>query len=143
MRYLIALAFLAAPAHAWEAFSDGPVCVLSHDMEAASVAVTHDPRRALPYAIEVRRAEPWPLAPTFAMRFDGPGRLTISTDRHSLSDENRALTVMDRGFGNVLTGLEANFVAIAVLGNEALAIPLTGAKPEVAKFRACAQGAGV
>ncbi len=143
MRSLIALMFLASPASAWVASVDGPVCRLSHEMDAGSVEVTHDPRRALPYAIEVTSEEPWVAAPVFAMRFDGPGQLTITTDRHTLSDDAASLTVMDRGFGNVLRGLESNFVAMAVLGNFAITIPLDGAPPEVAKFRACALGAGV
>ena len=140
---LIAFLLLASPASAWVATSEGPVCRLSHEMDTGSVEVVHDPRRALPYSIEVTSDEPWTDAPVFAMRFDGPGQMTISTDRHILSDDASSLTVMDRGFGNVLAGLENNFVAMAVLGNFAITIPLKGAPPEVAKFRSCAVGAGV
>ena len=104
--------------------------------------VVHDPRRALPYSIEVTSNEPWVAAPVFAMRFDGPGQMTISTNRHMLSDDATSLTVMDRGFGNVLAGLEKNFVAMAVLGDFAITIPLDGAPPEVAKFRSCTVGIG-
>ncbi len=143
MRSLVALLLCAGPASAWVATADGPVCRLSHEMNAGSVEVVHDPRRALPYSIEVTSDEPWANAPIFAMRFDGPGQMTISTDRHMLSEDASSLTVMDRGFGNVLSGLENNFVAMAVLGNFAITIPLEGAPPEVAKFRACAVGAGV
>ena len=143
MRTLIALLALTGPASAWVATADGPVCRLSHDMSGGTVEVVHDPRRALPYSIEVTRDTPWIAAPVFAMRFDGPGQITITTDRHMLSDDSTSLTVMDRGFGNVLSGLENNFVAMAVLGNDAITIPLRDAAPEVAKFRACTVGTGV
>lgn len=109
-----------------------------------TVVVSHDPRKPLPYAIQLRRAgDPWRGSDVFAMRFDGPGRLTITTDRHQLADGNAELIVTDQGFDNVLRGIEANFIALAVLGDQALVFPLTGAAPEVAKFRACATGAGV
>ena len=142
MRSLIALLALASPATAWVASSEGPVCRLSLQLEAATVEVTHDARRALPYAIDIARTEAWTDAPVFAMRFDGMGPITITTDRHKLSEDATSLTVMARGFGNVLSGLENNFVALAVLGDFALTIPLEGAPPEVAKFRSCALATG-
>lgn len=144
MRGPIALLVLATPAAAWEAGAQGPVCFLRHTMDEAEVTVTHDPRSALPYAIElVRRDTVWDDAPSFAIRFDGPGRRTIATDRHQLSDGGAALTVTDRGFGNVLDGIAFNHVAIAVTGDQALVIPLAGAAPEVEKFRACTAAPGV
>lgn len=142
MRSLIVLLALSSPASAWVATADGPVCRLSHEMTEGTVEVVHDPRRTLPYSIEVTRDTPWVDGPVFAMRFDGPGQITITTDRHMLSDDATSLTVMDRGFGNVLSGLENNFVAMAVLGNDAITIPLRDAAPEVAKFRSCATGVG-
>ena len=144
MRSLIALVALSSPAVAWEASRDGLVCLLAHENEKGSVLVSHDPRKPLPYAIQLRQqAEAWRDSPVFAMQFDGPGRMTITTQRHQLVDGDAELVVTDAGFENVLRGLERNFVALAVLGDQALVIPLTGAAPEVARFRACAVGAGV
>lgn len=144
MRVLTALVFLATPAAAWEAGAQGPVCFLRHATDEAEVTVTHDPRNVLPYAIELaRRDTVWDVAPSFVIRFDGPAARTIATDRHLLSDGGAALTVSDRGFGNVLDGIAFNHVAIAVTGDQALVIPLAGAAPEVEKFRACTAAPGV
>ena len=144
MRFLIAFLALSSPVFAWEATRDGIVCRLSHETGTGAVLVSHDPRKPQPYAIQLRQlAGKWQDNPIFAIRFDGPGRLTITTDRHRLLDDNAELIVADSGFENVLRGLEANLVATAMLGNQALAFPLSGAAPEVARFRACALGAGV
>ena len=136
MRFALALCLLAGPLHAWE-FTADPVCTLSHETEAASVRVTHDP--AIPeYAITITRAgAAWPGGPVFAIRFDGPRGLTISTTRHRLGEAGRALTVTDRGFGNVLDGLQFNDTATALLGDAAVAFPLDGAAEPVGRFRAC------
>lgn len=135
---LIPLLLVAAPATAWEASSDGPVCRLDHELKDGNVTVSYDPRKDQPYAIDLDRQNgPWADAPVFALRFDGPGQRTISTDRHQLSDGNDRLTVTDKGFGNVLSGLATNFVAIAMLGEQSLIIPLTGAAPEVERFVNC------
>lgn len=138
-----ALAFLcfATPAAAWEASRDGPVCYLTHQTEEARVTVSHDATKAVPYAIDLTHADGWQAGPVFAIRFDGPGRRTISTDRHILND--RTLTVTDTGFGNVLDGIALNVLAIAVTGETAIVIPLAGAAPEVEKFKACAANLGV
>lgn len=134
---LALLAFcLASPAAAWD-FSPTPVCTLFHDTGTGRIEVTHDPRQAEPYAVEVTNTTPWPGGPVFALRFDGPRALTITTDRHSLSSGGTALTVTDRGFGNVLNGLEFNTTATALLGDIALPFPLDGAAPHVQAFRAC------
>lgn len=140
-----ALAFLlfATPATAWEAFSEGPVCYLTHATEDAEVVVSHDRRKPLPYAIEIDRFETWAQGPVFMIQFDGPARNTISTGRHQMDAENRKLTVTDRGFDNVLNGIERNFLAVAMTGSTATVIPLTGAAPEVEKFRNCSAAAGV
>ncbi len=139
MRYLIASILLSStPAAAWEATSDGPVCLLSHATEDAEVVVSFDPRNALPYAIDLARiGTQWGAAPVFVMRFDGSGPLTITTDRHRLSQGNERLTVTDRGFDNVLNGIAFNQIAIAMLGDDTTIIPLFGAAPEVEKFRSC------
>lgn len=128
----------AAPALAWET-RPGRVCELIHDGENAFVRVTYDPAIAQ-YAIEVRTVEPWPGGPIFAMRFDGPRGLTITTDRHIVSDGGQSLTVTDSGFDNVLNGLEFNHTATALLGDRAVPVSLDGAAPAVQEFRACAAG---
>lgn len=71
------------------------------------------------------------------MRFDGARPNTIATNRHQLGQNGAALTVIDRGFGNVLDGLEFNDTATAFTETQSVAIPLAGAAPEVRKFRTC------
>lgn len=138
MRSLAVLLCLSSPAAAWE-FSASPVCTLSHAEGGASVSVTHDPSRPQPYAIAIVLARSWDPAPVFAMRFDGGRGLIITTDRHALSDGNRRLTVSDRGFGNVLDGLEFNTSATALLGDAAVPFSLDGVAPEMRAFRACTE----
>ncbi len=129
---------VAVPAHGWE-FSPQPVCTLRHDGAEAAVEVTFDPRQAEPYAIALtRRGAPWPDGPVFTMTFEGPRALTIGTDRHRRAEGGAALTVTDRGFGNVLDGLEFGDRAVARLANASARIDLTGAAEPVAAFRACA-----
>jgi hypothetical protein len=124
------------PAHSWQAGVEGALCTLDHSGAEAEVRLTYDP--SLPeYTIAIRVAEPWPEAAVFAMRFDGPQGRMISTGRHSLSGDGLTLSVSDRGFGNVLDGLEFNEVALAASGETVIAIDLEGAAPEVAAFRAC------
>ena len=136
MRRLTLLLCLAGhPAAAWD-FTPGLPCRLSHDAAAAQVELTYDPTQPL-YTITLRRTEPWPDAPVFSLRFDGPDPLTISTTRHVLSDGGRALTVTDTGFGNVLDGLQFNRTATALIGGEEIAVPLDGAADPVAAFRLC------
>lgn len=137
MRRLAALlACLASPAGAWE-FTPLPVCTLS-EAGPVSVTVTYDPRQGEPYAITVTADAPWPEAAVFGLRFEGPRGLTISTPRHRLSEDGLSLTVTDRGFGNVLDGLEYNLAATALLGDTALRFSLDGAADPVRAFRACA-----
>jgi hypothetical protein len=137
---VLLLAATAAPA--WEARM-GAVCELTHDEAGGDVRVTYDP--AVPeYTITIRRAEgAWPEGPIFVIRFDGGRALTIQTDRHALSEGGTALTVTDRGFGNVLDGLQFNETATALLGDTALPFSLTGpepAAPAVEEFRRCTEG---
>ena len=144
MRMVLILLCLASPAAAWEASRDGPVCLLAHTAKTGDVLISHDLRKTVPYAIQLRRDDtPWINGEVFAMRFDGPMRFTITTDRHQLTDDGQELAVTDSGFENVLRGLEENFIALATLGSQSMILPLTGAAPEVAKFRSCALGAGV
>ena len=136
MRLLLLLTCLPLPALAWEAGTDGALCTLRHSEPGAQIELTHDPRGPV-YTITLSRPEAWPDSPVFALRFEGGAELTISTDRHVLSDAGRALTVTDGGFGNVLQGLAENTIATGMTGSAALAFSLDGAAPEVAAFEAC------
>lgn len=138
MRALFALALTlpAAPAAAWE-FSPSPICTLSHAAPGAEVAVTYDPRRDQAYAIAITLDAPWPDGPLFGIRYAGGRALEITTDRHVLSDGGRTLTVTDRGFGNVLDGLQFNAQATAISGDRAVTLSLDGAPDAVEAFRAC------
>jgi len=137
MRYALILALLPLPAAAWE-FRADPVCTLSHTEAGAEVTVTHDPLAAMPYTIEIRLTEGrWPDAPTFGLSYDGPAPVAIGTHLHVLSEDGRTLRVEDRGFGNVLDGLEFNERATAVSGNLSLPLSLEDAAPAVRAFRAC------
>lgn len=141
MRYLLCLFLSASPAYAWE-FTPGLPCVLKHQTAEAEIELTYDPTQPL-YTLSVRQNDVWPGAPVFAMRFDGPEGLTISTDRHALSRNGRTLSVADRGFGNVLNGLQFNDKATALLGDIAVSFPLDGAEQPVAAFRVCRAEPGV
>lgn len=134
MRYLIPLLLFAFPASAWE-FTASPICTVSHVTPEAVITVTYDPREAEPYALSVTQIVPWPDLPIFGMQFEGPRPLTITTDRHMI--DGPTLTVRDRGFGNVLNGLEFNQTAVALLGDLALPFPLDDAAPAISAFRTC------
>lgn len=127
---------LPAPAHAWQAGQDGAICTLDHSEASGDIRLTYDPAGPL-YTITVTRAEPWPVADLFGIAFLGGEENTITTERHSLSDDGRAISVADRGFGNVLRGLAANTAATVFAGTETLSVSLAGAAPEVAAFEAC------
>ena len=136
MRALILLFFLATPAAAWEFSAENGICRLTHAEPHASVEVTYTLDASL-YAITLTKPVPWTPFPLFAIAFNGPRGLTISTDRQTY--DGTSITVTDSGFGNVLNGLEFNDTATAILGEEDVTLPLTGAAPEVQKFRACAE----
>lgn len=135
MRSLIILLVLSVPAHAWE-FTPGQPCLLTHETEEARIVLTYDPTAPL-YSLTITRADPWPEAPAFHMRFDGPRALMIGTGRHTFSDDRRSLTATDRGFGNVLDGLQFNDTAHALAGGLTVSFPLDDAAGPVAAFRAC------
>ena len=141
MRCVLLFLLIATPSFAWEASRDGPVCLLAHETDEAEIVVSHDITKTVPYAIQLTRKNGWQPGPVFAIRFDGLGPRTITTDRHTLTDDT--LSVTDTGFGNVLDGISQNFVALAMTGETALVIPLEGAAPEVEKFKACAANLGV
>lgn len=136
--YPILFALLATPAAAWQAGVDGALCTLTHVEGDAQVRLTFDPSVPL-YTIAVSGAEPWPTAPGFSMTFEGPRPNTIRTDRHILSLDRGTLSVSDRGFGNVLDGLQFNTTALAVSGAAVVEVSLDGAAAEVEAFRACGQ----
>ncbi|WP_422037719.1 hypothetical protein [Roseibium sp.] len=141
LRAFVLLLLTTSSAFAWEARL-GQICELIHDGNTASVRVTFDPAIS-EYAIAITPKGAWKQGPLFAMRFDGPRGLTITTDRHVLSGGGATLTVTDSGFGNVLNGLEFNHTATALLGDQSVAVPLAGAAPAVHEFRACAAGLNV
>lgn len=135
--FVLILWLLPLPAAAWEV-TIGPVCTLVHETDTARVTLTHDPGPPR-YTITVtRRDAPWSPAGVFGMRFDGPRPGTISTDRHVAGDGGASLTVTDRGFGNVLDGLQFNRTATAFTSaGETVTLPLDGAAQKVQLFREC------
>lgn len=139
---LLALPLFTAPADAWEAGVEGALCTLTHDGEEAAVRLTYDPSVPL-YTITIERLEPWPIAERFTMSFHGAQPNMISTNRHVLSPDRRRLSVSDRGFGNVLDGLQFNDTATGLSGLETVVLDLEGAAPEVAIFRTCGQAPSV
>jgi hypothetical protein len=138
MRAALFLLLAAAPAHAWE-FTPVPVCTLTHAEAGHAVTVTWDPRQAESYAIRIEGPAPWPVSPVFSIDYTGPRPLAISTARHRLSEDGRAVTVTDTGFGNVLDGLEFNTTATAVMGGARVPFSLAGAAEPVRAFRACTE----
>jgi len=104
MRYfilsLLSMAAMPSTAAAWE-FTPGLPCLLTHGEQELDIELTHDPLAPL-YTITLRRAQPWPDGQVFSIAFEGG--VTISTNRQVISEGGRALTVSDRGFGNVIVG---------------------------------------
>ncbi|MCH2078377.1 MAG: hypothetical protein MK180_16130 [Rhodobacteraceae bacterium] len=132
MRWIILL-ILAGPAAAWE-FTLGLPCVLTHAEPGLEVELTHDPTQPL-YSITLRRDTPWPDAPVFSIAFaNGP---TISTPLHALSESGRAVSVADRGFGNVIAGLIAGGAAQARLGDVTATFSLDGAAGPTQDYATC------
>lgn len=130
MRLILLLACLANPVHAWE-FTPEPICTIRNDA-ALSVEITFD---GTLYAIHLTRDAGWPEAAVFSLRFEGAAGLTISTNRHIV--DGARLTVTDKGFGNVLNGMQFNAAATALIGDLAVGIDLDGAAPAVMQFRDC------
>ena len=134
IRSLSLLALLAAPASAWE-YKETPLCTVTHEEPGLAFEMTYDPGLS-EYALHLTLADgAWPQGPVFSLRFEGPAELTISTNRHVI--QGATLTVTDRGFGNVLNGLEFNVQAVALIGTSAFPISLEGAAPSIAAFRDC------
>lgn len=132
-----ALLFLLVPtqATAWE-FEETTICRLTHTEQAASVDLTFDPA-ASRYSITLTRPVPWPNAPIFQLRFDGPRPFAISTDRHTLSENGTRLTVTDTGFGNVLDGIQYNAQMTAIVGDETTSVSTMTAPEPMQAFREC------
>ncbi|MEJ6402789.1 excinuclease ABC subunit B [Yoonia sp. 2307UL14-13] len=132
MRLFLLLTCLATPLSAWEFRSD-PICTLARN----GVVVTFDPD--LPeYRIAITLPSGvWPEAPIFGIAFDGVRSFVIQTDRHMLSTDGTTLTVVDRGFGNVLDGLEFGTRAVAFAGEASVNIPLDDIGPAIRAFRDC------
>ncbi|WP_108815414.1 excinuclease ABC subunit B [Loktanella sp. Alg231-35] len=136
MRTLLTLLIFAQPAAAWE-FSPSPICTLTDTSDAGELTVTYDPT-ITEYTITVTLPDgTWPDAQAFAMAFVGDRPINIQTDRHILSNDGRSLTVKDRGFDNVLNGLEFNISAHAILGETSLGFDLSGIGPAITAFRNC------
>jgi hypothetical protein len=134
MRLLALLLLLPLPASAWD-FTPLPICTIDHAAEGIDVQVTFDPASGI-YALRLDRSEGWPEARVFTLRFDVGMGLTISTDRHRI--DGTQLEVTDRGFGNVLNGLEFNGRAVLLFdGTPLTAFDLDGAPPAVRAFRDC------
>ena len=131
------LLMVSTPAFAWEAGFDGPLCTLEHHQDGAQMRLTYNPAGPL-YTITVTSPQAWSDSPYFGIQFQGPSPNIITTDRHSLSESRDALIVSDRGFGNVLSGLSDNEIALAFTPNASIAFDLEGAAPAVAAFEACA-----
>lgn len=138
MRSLPLLVLLATPATAWE-FTPGLPCLLTHAEPGLEVELTHDPTQPL-FSITLRRGEPWPDAPVFSIAFEnGP---VISTPLHALTEDGRALSVADRGFGNVIAGLVAGGTAVAQVGDVTVPFSLSGAAEPTRDYAACVPPVG-
>ena len=136
MRTVLAFLLLATPAAAWE-FSASPICTLTDTSQSGEITVTYDPA-ITEYTITVTLPDGrWPAAQTFGMAFANDRPISIQTDRHVISPDGRSITVKDRGFGNVLNGLEFNKRAYAILGDTTMGIDLTGIGPAITAFRDC------
>ncbi len=137
MRFAALFFLFASPAFAWD-FASSPVCTLSHQTDKANLTISYDARSDAPYAIEITQGEAvWKPGPVFMMGFDGPRRSMITTDRHRLGASGKSLTVKDQGFGNLLDGIEHNYVALARSGETSLVFSLTGAASAVRRFKVC------
>lgn len=136
MRTVFAFLLLATPAAAWE-FSASPICTLTNASAEGEITVTYD--ASLPeYTVTVTLpAGAWPSDPTFGMAFAGERPNTIQTNFFTRSADGRSLTVRDRGFGNVLNGLQFNTRAYAILGDTTVGFALDGIGPAIEAFRDC------
>jgi len=136
LRALTFMTLLAAqPALAWDVRL-GSICVLEDQQTDVAVTLTHDPEGPL-YSITITTPTPWPDGPVFAIAFLGDTPLRITTNQHVLSNDRRAITVVDRGFGNVLNGMEFNTTAVASLGGRDVSFDLQTVDDPMQPFRTC------
>lgn len=131
--FLALLGLLPTFLAAWS-FDPDPICTLSHETDQARFVMTFDPSGP-EYRLTITRTHSnWAPSPAFAMIFDGPAP-PISTTFHVIEGQN--LTVTDRGFGNVLRGLEVSLEAVAATTDQAAVFELDGIAEPLAAFRAC------
>lgn len=136
MRTFLALLLIASPSAAWE-FSATPICTLSDSSASGDITVTFD-SAITEYTITITLPDDtWPDGRTFRMAFVNDRPINIQTDRFTLSPDRRSLTVTDRGFSNVLDGLEFNSRAYAALGGMTVGFALDGIDPAITTFRDC------
>lgn len=137
---LLALAAVcsAGPAMSWE-FQSSAICTLSHSAIDGDLEITFDGRLEEPYRLTLTRSERWIRGEIFVLQFGGARPGTLTTERHRIRDNGLSLSVTDKGFDNVLNGLEFNLAAFAFMGSHVFAISLNGAAPEVRKFRECVE----
>lgn len=136
------MAVIALPtsASSWE-FTPVPICTLTGQTEKGSVTVTYDPAAEI-YAINLTMVtDVWDEHPNFSIQFIGPRGRQIGTALHTLSADKATLTVTDKGFANVLDGIEFNVAAQAQSGTSKMTMSLAGAADPVQAFRACSAGA--
>lgn len=139
MRGAITFGFVAASlvfgtgADAWE-FSPSPICTVTDNGSDTDLELTYD--GAL-YTLKLTLPEGWANAEIFAIRF-APNGPFIQTTRHQIT--GKTLSVSDTGFGNVLTGLQNNVTAQAILGETIYEIALDGAFDPVEQFKNCEPG---
>ncbi|MEM1301161.1 MAG: hypothetical protein AAGH17_01155 [Pseudomonadota bacterium] len=134
--FAILLSLLASPSTAWDV-TTGAICVLEDQQSGVAVTLTYDPEGPL-YSITVTTPTPWADGPVFAIAFLGANPLQITTNQHVLSEDKRAVTVVDRGFDNVLNGMEFNTTAIASLAGREVAFDLQAVDDPMQPFKNCA-----
>ena len=118
-------------------FDETTACVITGETPETVVVVIHD-YQAGRYTIAVSQTgRTWVPGPDLSIAFQGGRELVIGTDQHFLSDEGDVLMVSDRGFGNVLDGMQFNQRMTIKTGDHSVEVNLNGAAPAVAEFRDC------
>lgn len=136
-RLIVFFTFLASASLADWRFEESTICVLTGETSDSIVVLTHDYAEGR-YTISMQRpGQTWQPGPTLSIAFEGGRPLTISTDRHALSEAGDVLSVSDRGFGNVLDGMQFNEQMTILTGEHSVVVPLNQAAPEVQDFRDC------
>lgn len=133
---IFATLVFASPATAWD-FAETNVCTVTHDASNVFVAVTFDPTTEIYELTLTLKNQTWGNGHAFRIVFDGQNPIVIGTDRQTLSEDQTQLRVSDRGFGNVLDGIQFNETMTASLEDQSIAISLTGAAGPMAAFRLC------